>query len=70
MEVQQKAHFNGAWSMEFTQEDQETPPEETTTAAVKNAYRLRSDKAYSLIALNAEKGLQVHISLVTNPLEA
>lgn len=54
----------------FTQEGQETPPEETATAAVKNAFRLRSDKAYSLIALNVEKGLQVHISSVTNPLEA
>ena len=30
----------------------------------------RSDKAYCLIALNVEKGLQVHISSVTNPLEA
>ena len=42
----------------FTQEGQETPPEETATAAVENAFRLRSDKAYSLIALNVEKGLQ------------
>ena len=58
----------GLWG--FTQEGQETPPEETATAAVKNAFRLRSDKAYSLIALNVEKGLQVHISSVTNLLEA
>ena len=58
----------GLWG--FTQEGQETPPEETAPAAVKNAFRLRSHKAYSLIALNVEKGLQVHISSVTNPLEA
>lgn len=57
----------GLWG--FTQEGQETPPEETATAAVKNAFGLRSDKAYSLIALNVEKGLQVHISSVTNPLK-
>ena len=58
----------GLWG--FTQEDQETPPAETATTAVKNAFRLRSDKAYSLIALNVEKDLQVHISSVINPLEA
>ena len=58
----------GLWG--FTQEGQETPPAETATATVKNAFRLRSDKAYSLIALNVEKDLQVHISSVTNPLEA
>ena len=58
----------GLWG--FTQEGQETPPAETATTAVKNAFRLRSDKAYSLIALNVEKHLQVHISSVTNPLEA
>ena len=52
------------------QEGQETPLAETATAAVKNAFLLRYDKGYSLIALNMEKGLQVHISLVTNPLEA
>ena len=38
----------GLWG--FTQEGQETPPAETATTAVKNAFRLRSDKAYSLIA--------------------
>ena len=58
----------GLW--EFTQEGQETPPAETATTAVKNAFKLRSDKAYLLIALNVEKHLQVHISSVTNPLEA
>ena len=46
------------------------PPAETATTAVKNAFRLRSDKAYSLIALNVEKDLQIHISSVTNRLEA
>ena len=58
----------GLWG--FTQEGQETPPAETATTAVKNALRLRSDKAYSLTALNVEKHLQAHISSVTNPLEA
>ena len=53
----------------FTQEGQETPPAETATTPVKNAFRLWSDKAYSLIALNVEKDLQVHISSVINPLE-
>ena len=38
----------GLWG--FTQEGQETPPAETATTAVKNAFGLRSDKAYSLIA--------------------
>lgn len=33
-------------------------------------YRLKSDKAYSLIALNVEKNLQIHISATTNPNEA
>ena len=70
MEVQHKARFNGAWSVGFTQDGQETPPAETATTAVKNAFRLRSDKAYLLIALNVEKHLQVHISSVTNLLEA
>lgn len=58
----------GLWG--FTQEGKETPPEESASATVKNAYRLRSDRAYSLIALNVEKDLQVHISSVTDPLEA
>lgn len=58
----------GLWG--FTQEGQVTPPADSVTASVRNAFRLRSDKAYSLIALNVEKDLQVHISSVTNPLEA
>ena len=43
----------GLWG--FTQECQETPPAAGASAAVKNAFRLRSDKAYSPIALNVEK---------------
>ena len=66
----QKMALNGAWCMGIYTKGQETPPEETATAAVKNAFRLRLDEAYSLIALNVEIGLEVKISSVTNPLEA
>ena len=45
----------------------ESEPEPTASASVKNSYRLRSDKAYSLIALSVKTGLQVHISSATNP---
>ena len=48
----------------------ERPPAETATNAVKNAFQLRSDKAYSLIALNVEKHIQIHISNTTDPLAA
>ena len=58
----------GLWA--FTQEGQETPPAADASVAAKNAFRLRSDKAHSLIALNVEKNLQVHISSVTDPLAA
>ena len=58
----------GLWG--FTQPGQETPPEAGASISVKNAFRLRSDKAYSLIALNVEKDLQVHISSVSEPLLA
>ena len=58
----------GLWG--FTQPEQETPPEAGASISVKNAFRLRSDKAYSLIALNVEKDLQVHISSVSEPLLA
>ena len=54
----------GLWS--FIAGNEEVPPE-TATAAVRNAYRLRSDKAYSLIALSVEKNLLVHISTTTDP---
>ena len=47
----------------------EERPAETATAQVKSAYQLRSDKAYSLIALSVEKTLQIHISTTTDPLE-
>ena len=58
----------GLWG--FTQEGQEAPLAADASAAVRNAFRLRSDKAYSLIALNVEKDLQIHISSVTDPLAA
>ena len=58
---------HGLWG--FTQEGQETPPADASAVA-KNAFRLRSDKAYSLMVLNVEKNLQVHISSVTDPLAA
>ena len=48
-------------------EGTETAPGSTATATVRNAYRLRSDKAYSLIALSVDKSLQVHISSTTDP---
>ena len=44
---------------------QRTLSAETATAAVKNAFRLRSDKAYSQIALNVEKRLQVFLRWLT-----
>ena len=58
----------GLWG--FTQPGQETPPEAGASISVKNAFRLWLDKAYSLIALNVEKDLQVHISSVSEPLLA
>ena len=48
-------------------EGTENTPNSTATDAVRNAYRLRSDKAYSLIALSVDKSLQVHISSTTDP---
>ena len=54
----------GLWG--FTQEGQETPPETDVSAAVGNSFRLWSDKAYSLIASNIEKDMQIHISSVTD----
>ena len=45
----------------------ETAPAETATVQVRNAHRLRSDKAYSLIALSLDKSLQVHITSTTDP---
>mgnify|MGYP002804600354 CR=1 FL=1 len=44
----------------------EEQPGEDATAQVVNAYRLKSDKAYSLIALSVNKNIQVHISTTTD----
>ena len=54
----------GLWG--FIQET-EVEPDSTAQASAVNTYRLRSDKAYSLIALNVSKSLQVHISSITDP---
>ena len=45
----------------------ETPPQPTASVEVRNAYKLRSDKAYSLIALSVDKSLQVHIASTVEP---
>eukprot|EP00795_Rhopilema_esculentum_P007491 gene7491-13268_t len=42
-------------------------PGSDESVAVRNAFRLRSDKAYSLIALSVSKNLQVHIMSTTSP---
>ena len=55
----------GLWR--FIEGTEVAPVSGTATAAAINAYRLRSDKAYSLIALSVEKNLQVHISTTTDP---
>ena len=48
----------------------EEPPATTESQAVRNAFQLRSDKAYSLIALSVSKALQVHIMSTTDPATA
>ena len=48
----------------------ETPPGQTEAPAVRNAYKLKSDKAYSLIALSVSKSLQAHIMSITDPAES
>ncbi len=53
----------GLWS--FVEGNQEVPTEDTTAAVIRNSYRLRSDKAYSLIALSECR--EVHISTTTDP---
>ena len=45
----------------------EEPPGEGEPAALRRSFHLRSDKAYSLIALSVSKNLQVHIMSTTNP---
>ena len=45
----------------------ESEPESTASASIRNSYRLRSDKAYSLTALSVKTSLQVHNSSTTNP---
>ena len=47
--------------------EQKTAPGASATPKVQNAYRLPSDKAYSLIALSVDKSLQVHNSSTTDP---
>ena len=48
----------------------ETAPGFSAAATVQSAYCLRSDKAYSLIALSVHESLQVRISWTTDPREA
>ena len=57
----------GLWVFIYGTQEQ---PEENATVQVRNAYRLKSNKAYSLIALIVEKQLQAHISTTTDPLQA
>eukprot|EP00794_Sanderia_malayensis_P004275 gene4275-4843_t len=47
----------------------EIPPGQTVQAAIINIYHLRSDKAYTLIALSVNTPLHVHISQTTDPKE-
>ena len=58
----------GLWG--FMQEGIEQPPDENAMDAAKRSFQLRSDKAYSLICVNVEKHLQIHISGTTEPLKA
>ena len=70
MEVQHKGRANGAWIVGIYPRRQRNTARRKYICYCENAFRLRSDKAYSLIALNVEKDLQVHISSVTDPLAA
>ena len=57
----------GLWG--FVTGDEEAPvttDEDKKEKEVKE-YRLKCDKAYSIIALNIEKNLQIHISSTTSP---
>ena len=57
----------GLWG--FVSGTEEQPGEDAAAQAIR-AYRLKSDKAYSLIALSVNKNIQVHISTTTDPLKA
>ena len=48
----------------------ETPLGQTKASVVRNTYKLKSDKAYSLIASSVSKSLQAHIISTTDPAEA
>ena len=48
----------------------EEAPEVADAPKVKAAYKTRSEKAYSLIAMNIEPSVQIHIIGTTNPKEA
>ena len=48
----------------------ETPAGQTEASAVRNAYKLKSDKGYSLIVLSVSKSMQAHIISTMDPAEA
>ena len=50
--------------------DEGTADQVATSVEKLNEYNLKSDKAYSLIALSVEKHLQVHVSTKETPKEA
>ena len=57
----------GSWG---SVQGSEVPPQSTEPLAVRNAYQLRSDKAYSLLAMSVDKSLLVHIASTVKPKEA
>jgi len=48
----------------------ETDPGENATPKIKSAYKTRSEKAYSSIALSIEKSIKIHVTSTENPKEA
>ena len=48
----------------------EVPPIASSPIATRSAFKARSERAYSQIALGVEKSLQVHIIGTTDPKEA
>ena len=70
MEVQRETSLDGTWIVGVHPGRTGSSTGDSASAAVKQTFRLRSDKTYSLIALNVDKDLQVHIASVTNPLDA